>query len=185
LPLTSGSKAVPLTLSTLFFTFLKIGSVLYGSGYVLIAFLQSNFVAQFGALTSQQLLDAVAVGQFTPGPVFTTATFVGYLIQGNAGAFLATLGIFLPAFIFVALISPWSVKLRKSRWLSALLDGINAASWGLMAAVSLQLGRTALVDIWAYVLALAAIVLLLRFKINSAWLVLGGALIGWFIQTNS
>jgi chromate transporter len=185
LPVTTNSKLAPLGLTSLFFTFLKIGSVLYGSGYVLLAFLQSDFVEHFGVLTSQQLLDAVSVGQFTPGPVFTTATFVGYLIQGNAGALLATLAIFLPAFIFVALISPWSTKLRKSVWLSGLLDGINAASLGLMVFVSYQLGRTALIDWWTCLLAAAALIILLRYKINSIWLVLGGGFVGWLIQSNS
>jgi chromate transporter len=167
-PIGSTSAAVktdPLSLTSLFITFLKIGSVLYGSGYVLLAFLQSNFVEHFGVLSSQQLLDAVAVGQFTPGPVFTTATFVGYLIQGNAGALVATIAIFLPAFVFVALISPWSTKLRKSVWISGLLDGVNAASLGLMAAVSLQLGKAAFIDIWTFVLA--------------------GALFGWIIRAHS
>jgi chromate transporter len=182
---THADKAIPLSLTSLFLTFLKIGSVLYGSGYVLLAFLQSNFVEHFGVLSSQQLLDAVAVGQFTPGPVFTTATFVGYLIQGNAGALLATLAIFLPAFVFVALISPWSAKLRKSVWISGFLDGVNAASLGLMAVVSLQLGKTALMDVWTYVLAILALFLLIRYKVNSVWLVMGGAIIGWIIHMNS
>jgi chromate transporter len=178
-------KIGALSLTSLFLTFLKIGSVLYGSGYVLLAFLQSNFVERYGVISSQQLLDAVAVGQFTPGPVFTTATFVGYLIQGNAGALLATLAIFLPAFVFVALISPWSTKLRKSVWISGLLDGVNAASLGLMAVVSFQLGRIALVDIWTYALTIVALFLLLRYKINSVWLVAGGAIIGSVIHTHS
>jgi chromate transporter len=181
----SAVKTVPLSLTSLFITFLKIGSVLYGSGYVLLAFLQSNFVEHFGVLSSQQLLDAVAVGQFTPGPVFTTATFVGYLIQGNAGALLATIAIFLPAFVFVALISPWSSKLRNSSWISGLLDGVNAASLGLMAAVSLQLGKAAFIDIWTIVLGVLAFIILLRYKVNSVWLVIGGAFVGWIIRTHS
>jgi chromate transporter len=187
-PISSTSAAVktnPLSLTALFLTFLKIGSVLYGSGYVLLAFLQSNFVEHFGVLSSQQLLDAVAVGQFTPGPVFTTATFVGYLIHGNSGALLATIAIFLPAFVFVALISPWSTKLRKSVWISGLLDGVNAASLGLMAVVGLQLGKAALIDIWTFILAILAFFLLIRFKINSVWIVLAGAFIGWIIRAHS
>jgi chromate transporter len=176
------SKVLTMSLTTLFLTFLKIGSVLYGSGYVLLAFLQSNFVERFGVLSSQQLLDAVAVGQFTPGPVFTTATFVGYIIQGNAGAVLATLAIFLPAFVFVALISPWATKLRKSVWLAAFLDGVNAASFGLMAVVSFQLGESALTDVWTVLIAVAALFILVRFKINSVWLVLAGALIGLLLH---
>jgi chromate transporter len=175
-------KTVSMSLTTLFLTFLKIGSVLYGSGYVLLAFLQSNFVERFGVLSSQQLLDAVAVGQFTPGPVFTTATFIGYIIQGNTGALMATLAIFLPAFVFVALISPWSTKLRKSAWLSAFLDGVNAASFGLMAMVSFQLGKSALLDVWTALIALIALFLLLRFKVNSIWLVIAGAVTGLLIH---
>ena len=137
---------VPITLGTLFLTFLKIGSVLYGSGYVLLAFLQTDFVDRLGWLTNQQLLDAVAIGQFTPGPVFTTATFIGYVIGRLPGAALATIGIFLPSFIFVLVTNPFIPRLRRSPWFGALLDGINVAALGLMAAVTLELAQNALVD---------------------------------------
>lgn len=166
----------------LFGIFLKIGSVLYGSGYVLLAFLRSDLVVHTGWLTDQQLLDAVAVGQFTPGPVFTTATFIGYLLAGVPGALLATVGIFLPSFVFVALIHPLVGAARRSRWAGPVLDGVNVASLGLMAAVTLQLGRAAIVDPLTAVVALGAAVLLVRFKINSAWLVLGGGLIGVLVR---
>jgi chromate transporter len=165
-------------LGTLFLLFLKIGSVLYGSGYVLLAFLRSDFVDRYRWLTDQQLLDAVSIGQFTPGPVFTTATFIGYLIAGWPGALLATLGIFLPSFVFVAISHPLIPRIRASRWTASILDGVNAAALGLMAAVTLELGRAAVVDWLTVVLALTAAVLLIRFKVNSAWLVLAGAAAG-------
>uniref|UniRef100_UPI0035AFADC8 chromate efflux transporter n=1 Tax=Promineifilum sp. TaxID=2664178 RepID=UPI0035AFADC8 len=134
-------EAAPVALVTLFLTFLKIGAVLYGSGYVLVAFLQTEFVERLGWIGSEQLLDAVAVGQFTPGPVFTTATFIGYLVAGAPGAVLATVGIFLPGFVFVAVTNPFIPRLRRSPWLAALLDGVVAASLGLMAAVAVELAR--------------------------------------------
>lgn len=167
----------PVTLARLFFLFLKVGSVLYGSGYVLLAFLRNDLVLNLGWLTDQQLLDAVAIGQFTPGPVFTTATFVGYVVGGWPGAVLATIGIFLPSFLFVAAISPLVPRLRDSAVLASLLDGVNVAALGLMAAVTWELGRAAIFDWLTALLALAAAVLLFRFKLNSAWLVLGGALV--------
>jgi chromate transporter len=171
--------AVPFSLPLMFLTFLKIGAVLYGSGYVLLAFLRADFVVRLGWLTDQQLVDAIAIGQLTPGPVFTTATFIGYVLGGVPGAVLGTLGIFLPSFVFVALSNPIIPRLRNSPWAGGLLDGVNVASLGLMAAVTLQLGRAALVDPLTVVVAVAAMGLLLRFKINSAWLVMGGALVGW------
>jgi chromate transporter len=176
------SAVVPVTLTTLFLTFLKIGAVLYGSGYVLLAFLHGDFVERLGWLTDQQLLDAVAVGQFTPGPVFTAATFVGYLVAGVPGAILATLGIFLPSFAFVALLHPLVPRLRRSPWTAALLDGVNVAALGLMAGVAWQLGRDAIVDPLTALLALVAAILLVRFRVNSAWLVLGGGAIGILIS---
>ncbi|MBD1913646.1 MULTISPECIES: chromate transporter [unclassified Leptolyngbya] len=163
---------------SVFLFFLKIGCVLYGSGYVLLAFLQRGLVEQNQWLTSQQLLDAVAIGQFTPGPVFTTATFVGYLIAGNAGAIAGTLGIFLPAFVFVWVVNPWVPKLRQSSWTSGFLDGINAASLGLMAGVTYTLGAAALVDWLTITLAVLSAIAVFRLKINSAWLVLAGGLMG-------
>ena len=166
----------PVTLQLLFLVFLKIGSVLYGSGYVLLAFLRGDLVVRLGWLTDKQLLDAVAVGQFTPGPVFTTATFIGYILGGLPGAVLATVGIFLPSFIFVAAVNPLLPRLRRSPWLGALLDGVNVAALGLMAAVTWDLGRAALVDWVTLALAALALVLLMRYKANSAWLVLGGGI---------
>ncbi len=174
----AGAAAVPVSLGTLFLTFLKIGATLYGSGYVLLAFLQTEFVNRLGWLTQQQILDAVAVGQFTPGPVFTTATFIGYVILGVPGAVVATLGIFLPSFVFVWATKPLIGRLRRSRWLSAFLDGVNAAALALMAAVTLTLGRAALVDALTVALALASGVLLIRWRVNSTWLIVGGALVG-------
>jgi len=166
----------------MFLLFLKTGAVLYGSGYVLLAFLRGDFVARLGWLTDQQLLDAVAIGQLTPGPVLTTATFVGYLLAGIPGAALATAGIFLPGFVFVAVSHPVIPRLRRSRTAGALLDGINAASLGLMAGVTLQLGRAALVDPWTALLAMIALVLLVRIKVNSVWLVALGAAAGLLVH---
>jgi chromate transporter len=170
--------AAPFSLPLMFLTFLKIGAVLYGSGYVLLAFLRADFVVRLGWLTDQQLVDAIAIGQVTPGPVFTTATFIGYLLGGVPGALLATLGIFLPSFVFVALSNPLIPRLRNSPWAGGLLDGVNVASLGLMAAVTVQLGIASLVDPLTIVLALATLGLLFRFKVNSAWLVIGGGLVG-------
>jgi chromate transporter len=170
--------ASPVVLGTLFLTFLKIGAVVYGSGYVLLAFLRQDFVERLRWLTDRQLIDAVVVGQFTPGPVFTTATFIGYLVGGVAGALLATLGIFLPSFVFVALVYPIVPRLRRSPWTSAFLDGVNAAALGLMAAVTWQLGRAAIVDPLTLALAIAAGIALLTVKVNSAWLVAAGAAVG-------
>ena len=169
---------IPFSMSTLFFTFLKLGSVVFGSGYVLLAFLRNDFVHRLGWLTDRQILDAVAVGQFTPGPVFTTATFIGYIVGGVPGALLATLGIFLPSFIFVALVFPLIGILRRSRWTSGFLDGVNVGALGLMAGVSWQLGRAAVIDWVTALLALISCVLVFACKINSAWLVLGGAAAG-------
>lgn len=172
------SAAVPYGLWTLFLTFLKIGSVLYGSGYVLLAFLRGDFVDRLHWLTDQQLLDAVAVGQFTPGPVFTTATFVGYVVGGWAGALAATVAIFLPSFVFVALSHPLIPRIRGSALTGAFLDGVNVAALGLMAAVTWELGRAAILDALTVALAAVATLLLIRYRVNSAWLVLGGGLVG-------
>lgn len=187
LPLAAGSTSVavtstPATWLQVFWFFLKVGSVLYGSGYVLLAFLQRGLVEQTQWLSSQALLDAIAIGQITPGPVFTTATFVGYLLAGSAGAIAGTIGIFLPAFVLVLIINPWATKLRQSRWASGFLDGVNAASLGLMAVVSWQLTQAAIVDGWTLGLGLLSALLLFRFRWNSAWLVLGGGLVGLLIQ---
>jgi chromate transporter len=170
--------AAPFSVPLMFLTFLKIGAVLYGSGYVLLAFLHADFVVRLGWLTDQQLVDAIAIGQVTPGPVFTTATFIGYVLGGVPGALLGTLGIFLPSFVFVALSNPIIPRLRNSPWASGLLDGVNVASLGLMAAVTLQLGQAALIDPLSVALAIVALGLLIRFKVNSAWLVIAGGLVG-------
>jgi chromate transporter len=170
--------AVPYSLPVLFLTFLKIGSILFGSGYVLLAFLQRDLVTRLGWLTSQQLIDAIAIGQVTPGPVFTTATFIGYYLGGLPGATAATLGIFLPSFIFVAISNPLIPRIRRSTFAGALLDGVNVASLGLMAAVTWQLGQAAIIDPLTIVLAVAALAAIFRFKVNSFWLVVGGALAG-------
>jgi chromate transporter len=174
--------AIPFSLPVLFLTFLKIGSVLYGSGYVLLAFLRADFVLRLGWLTDQQLLDAVAIGQVTPGPLFTAATFIGYLLGGTSGALLATLGIFLPSFIFVAISNPLIPKIRNSTWASSLLDGVNASALGLMAAVTFQLAVSSLTDAYTVIIAIISLLLLLHYKINSTWLIAGGAIAGFVIS---
>jgi len=169
-------------LAKVFLTFAKIGSVLFGSGYVLLAFLRADLIHRYGWMTEAQLVDAVAAGQLTPGPVFTTATFVGYVVAGPAGALVATLGIFLPAFVFVALSAPLIPRLRRSKVTSRLLDGVNSASLALMAVVAARLAIGAIVDPIAAALAALALFLLLRFKVNSAWLVLGAGMVGWLVK---
>ena len=172
------AAATTFSLWALFLFFLKVGSVLFGSGYVLLAFLRGDLVERYGWLTNEQLLDAITVGQITPGPVFTTGTFIGYILAGGSGALVATIGIFLPAFVFVAL-SGWIIpKLRKSATMGAFLDGINIASLALMAFVTFELGRSALVDWITVALMAVSSILLIKFKINSAWLILAGAVIG-------
>jgi chromate transporter len=178
LPLAPVRASSPGDLVTLFLTFLKIGAILYGGGYVLLAFLRSDFVVRLGWLTEQQLIDGVAIGQVTPGPLFTTATFVGYVTNGWAGAVVATVAIFLPSFVFVGLLSrlvPW---FRVHRWTADALDGINAAALALLAGVAWQLGQTAIVDPLTAAFAVIAGLLLWRTRWNSAWLILGGALAG-------
>lgn len=162
----------------LFLFFLKVGSVLFGSGYVLLAFLRNDLVERWHWLTEAQLLDAVALGQVTPGPVFTTATFIGYVLGGPAAAIVATIGIFLPAFVFVAISGPLVRRLRKSPAAGAFLDGVIVASLALMAVVTWQLARSALVDWVTVLLVIISAVLLFRSKVNSAWLVVGGACAG-------
>lgn len=162
----------------LFLTFLKIGAVTYGSGYTLLVFMRTDLVVNTHWITDQQLIDAVAVGQFTPGPVFTTATFVGYLIAGIPGAIVATVGIFLPSFVLVGLVYPLGGRIRQSPMLSAFLDGVNVAALALIAGVLVLLARAALVDLFTVTLAAVAFVVLLRFKFNSAWLIIAGAVVG-------
>lgn len=185
LPAAAVGLSQTVTLTSLFFVFLKIGSVLFGSGYVLLAFLRADLVEKLGWLTEPQLIDAIAVGQVTPGPVFTTATFIGYVLAGPSGALVATAGIFLPAFVFVALSNPLVPRLRASSWAGAFLDGVNVASLALMAVVTVQLGRAALVDIPTVVLGAAGAFLLIRYKVNSTWLVLGGAAVGFLLKQSA
>ena len=175
-----GASAV--TIHGLFWVFFKIGSVLFGSGYVLLAFLRADLVQRLGWLTEAQLIDAIAVGQVTPGPVFSTATFIGYVLAGPSGALVATAGIFLPAFVFVALSAPLLPRLRASPTAGAFLDGVNVASLALMAVVTVQLGRAALSDVPTIGLALVAALLLVRYRLNATWLVLGGAAAGWLLH---
>jgi chromate transporter len=174
-----GETAVSLWGLGLFF--LKIGAILYGSGYVLIAYLEGGLVNQLGWLTQAELLDAIAIGQFTPGPVLTTATFVGYLIAGVPGAIVATLGIFLPSFSFVLLLNPLIPKMRQSAWLAAFLDAVNIAAVGLMVAVLISLGQQTFTSWQGVIIALLALVASLRFKVNSTWIVLGGAVLGYLL----
>jgi chromate transporter len=162
--------------------FLKIGAVLYGSGYVLIAFLEQELVNQLGWLTPDQLLDAIAIGQFTPGPVLSTATFIGYLIAGTPGAILATAGIFLPSFIFVLILNPIIPRLRQMAWTAAFLDAINVAAVALMIAVTIELGRQTLISWQAWLIAVAAAVLLFRFRVSVVWIVLSGAVSGYLLN---
>jgi chromate transporter len=183
----AGAPAVTasVSLATLFLTFLKLGAVVFGSGYVLLAFLRADLVDRLHWLTEAQLLDAVAVGQVTPGPVFTTATFVGYVVgarggttMGVWGAVVATVGIFLPGFLLVAVTRPLVDRVRRSPVAGAFLDGVNVAALALMVVVTVQLARAALVDVPTTLLAVAGAVALLRFKVNTTWLVAGGAVLG-------
>jgi chromate transporter len=165
-------------MGALFFFFLKVGSVLFGSGYVLLAFLRADLVDRRQWLTEPQLLDAIAVGQVTPGPVFTTATFIGYLLGGSAGALTATVGIFLPAFSFVSVSGPLVRRIRGSPTAGAMLDGVNAASLSLMAIVTYQLGRSALIDVWSWSIFAVSAAGLFWYRTNPVWIVVGGAVIG-------
>jgi chromate transporter len=174
--------AFPVGLIRLFLSFLKIGSVVFGSGYVLLAFLQAEFVERLHWLTDKQLIDAIAVGQFTPGPVFTTATFIGYIVAGWAGAVVATVGIFLPGFVLVAVSGPLIPRLRRSAVAAAALDGVVAGSLALIAVVAWQLGRASIIDRATLIIFVASLIALLRFRINSAWLVAAAAVLGWFMR---
>ncbi len=162
--------------------FLKIGSVLYGSGYVLVAFLEGGLVKDYGWLTQHQLLDAIAVGQFTPGPVLSTATFVGYVVSGVPGALISTIGIFLPSFIFVLILNPIIPRLRASKKMSAFLDAVNISAIGLMAAVIIHFASSALTDWRGIFISVGATISGIHFKLNPAWLVIGGAIIGWILK---
>jgi len=158
--------------------FLKVGAVLYGGGYVLLAFLEQGLVQQHAWLTRQQLLDAVAIGQFTPGPVLSTATFIGYILGGVPGAAVATLGIFLPSFFYVALLAPVLFRLRQSAWIAAFLDSVNVCAVALMAGVTFRLGVDALRGWPSWVIGALALAVLLRWKVSPAWVVLGGGTAG-------
>lgn len=177
----TAAGATPVTLWRLGLFFLKVGAVLYGSGYVLIAFLEDDLVHGYGWLTQQQLLDAVALGQFTPGPVLTTATFIGYLVAHWQGALVATVAIFAPSFLFVALLNPWVPRMRESAWVGAFLDAVNVSAVGLMVAVTISLGLGAVVTWQAALIAAAAAIAVLAFQVNAAWIVVGGAVAGWLL----
>lgn len=182
-PLAAGGLApAPFSLAKLFLTFLKIGSVLFGSGYVLLAFLRADLIVRLHWLTEKQLLDAVVVGQVTPGPVFTTATFIGYLLAGIPGAVAATIAIFLPGFVLVAVSGPLIPRIRRSPLAGAVLDGVIAGSLALMGAVTWQLGKTALVDRMTVAIALVSGFLLFRFRVSAVWLIAGAAIVGFFYR---
>ena len=174
----AGAAAAKVSLWKLGWFFLKVGSVLYGSGYVLIAFLEGGLVQETGWLTQAQLLDAVAIGQFTPGPILSTATFVGYVIEGVPGAVVATVGIFLPAFLLVGLLNPLIPRLRASAWMSAFLDAVNAAAVALMLAVSVDIGRQVLLSVESMLVCGAAALAVFAFRLGSVWVILGGAVAG-------
>ena len=171
----------PFSLSILFLTFLKIGLLLYGSGYVLLAFIQSEFVDKLQVLTQVQMIDAISVGEFTPGPVFTTATFIGYLLFGIPGALVATVGIFLPSFLLVLILAPLFSKLKQSNTFSKMLIGINAAALALMANVTIQLGQNIFVEWYFILIFFISLLGILKYKINSAFFILGGILLGLFL----
>ncbi len=175
-----GAAAVSLCALGLFF--LKVGAVLYGSGYVLVAFLEGGLVREHGWLTQQQLVDAIAAGQVTPGPLLSTAAFVGYILRGGPGAAIAVAAVFLPSFVFVVLLSPLVPRLRKSHWSAAFLDSVNVASIALMLGVGAKLGRQTLTCWPSWAIALAAAAVGLRWRVNAAWLILGGAALGWLLM---
>ncbi len=174
--------ASAVSLGRLALFFVKVGAVMYGSGYVLVAFMQGELVQDLGWLSQQQLLDAIAAGQFTPGPLLSTATFVGYMLRGVPGAVVATLAAFLPSFVYTAVAGPIVPRLRRSPWTASFMDAINVCALGLMAAVSIELGVAALGTWPAILIALVAIAVAVRWRVNSAWLVLGGALAGWLFS---
>ncbi len=172
------TAAAGVTLWPLFLVFAKAGALLFGSGYVLLAFLRADLVERLRWMTDAQLLDAIAVGQVTPGPVFTTATFIGYNLAGLAGAVVATVGIFLPAFVFVALSAPLLPAMRRSRVTGAILDGVNVASLALMAAVTVTLARDALISPITIAIAGISALLLVRYRLNATLLIAAGAIVG-------
>jgi chromate transporter len=177
-----GATAGATGLASLFLVFLKLGVVVFGSGYVLLAFLKADLVDRLHWVTGPQLLDAITAGQITPGPVFATATFLGYLLRGWAGAAVATAAIFLPSFLMAGAVGALAGRIRRSKLAAAFLDGVNAAAVALMASVALALGRATLVDGWTWALGLASVVLLVRFRINATWLILAGAGLGILLR---
>ena len=185
-PMAAGSGAAGAAgvtgLTPLFLVFLKLGVVVFGSGYVLVAFLKDDLVDRLHWITTPQLLDAVTAGQVTPGPVFATAAFLGYLLRGWAGAAVATVAIFLPSFVMAGLVGALAGRIRKSPLAAAFLDGVNAAAVALMAAVAISLGRATLVDDWTWALGLVSAALLLRYRVNATWLILGGAALGLLLR---
>lgn len=178
----AGAVAIPIGLWRLFLVFAKIGAVLFGSGYVLLAFLRADLVGRLHWLTERQLLDAVAIGQVTPGPVFTTATFIGYIIGGVPGAVVATVGIFAPGFVYVALSGLLIPRIRRSRVAASMLDGVVVGSLALIGVVAWQLGRAAIIDVPTLVIAIVSTALLLRFRVNSAWLIVTAGAFGWLYR---
>jgi chromate transporter len=182
LPATAGVTAAAGGLLTLFLVFLKLGVTVFGSGYVLLAFLQADLVERLHWITPAQLLDAVTAGQLTPGPVFATATFIGFLVHGWSGATLATVAIFLPSFLMAAAVGAWTDRIRNSKLAGAFLDGVNAAAVALMGSVALPLGRASLLDFCTWAITLISALLLIRFRINATWLILAAAIVGIFLH---
>jgi chromate transporter len=176
------ATSAPFGLWRLFLVFTKVGAVLFGSGYVLLAFLQADLVDGLHWLTERQLLDAVAVGQITPGPVFTTATFIGYIIGGTPGAIIATIGIFAPAFLFVGISGFVIPRIRRSTIAAAMMDGVVVGSLALMGVVAWQLARAAIIDLPTLVIAIVSTALLLRFRVNSVWLIAAAGAFGWLYR---
>lgn len=180
--LSSAHVAGNVSLIKLFLVFLKIGSVLFGSGYVLIAYLQDEIIDRLGWLTQQQLVDAIAIGQFTPGPVSSAVTFVGYQIIGIKGAILATAGMFLPSFFFVAILNPFIPKMRASRWVSCFLDAVNIGSVAIMAVAVIQLARVSLINWQTWLIALMSVAVTFVFKnVNTLWIVIGSSIVGYIL----
>jgi chromate transporter len=182
LPLAMSATPASASLASMVLVFLKLGVVVFGSGYVLLAFLQADLVDRLHWVTQTQLLDAVTAGQVTPGPVFATATFLGYLLHGYRGAFVATAAIFLPSFVMAGIVGALASRLRKSPVAAAFLDGVNAGAVALMATVTISLGRGSLVDVLTWAVASISALLLIRFKVNATWLIVAGAAIGVFLR---
>jgi len=178
----SGVAGVSVGTLPVFLYFLKVGAILFGSGYVLLAVLHADLVVKLHWLTNAQLLDAIAVSQATPGPFFTVATFIGYILAGWKGAALATVGMFFPAFAYVAITARFLPQIRKSPIAGAFLDGVNAAAVALMAFVGWQFARGSLTNVPAIVIAVVSVILIFRYKVNSAWMILDGALAGFLLQ---